>query len=100
LERPRGAPTSVPDIFPAVQAALAASPETGAFYGVALRAWAAADQPDSVRAGAGRRAVVAPGDEAPYREWGAAALARRDRADARRAYLAGQQRLGRPEALA
>ncbi len=100
LERSLAAVNHVADIIPAVQAALAASPETGAFYGVALRAWAAADQPDSVRAAAERWAMVAPGDEAPYREWGAAALARRDRADARRAYLTGRQRLGRPEALA
>ena len=40
-----------------------------------LRAWAAAGKPDSMRAVAERWARLVPGDEAPYREWGAAALA-------------------------
>jgi tetratricopeptide (TPR) repeat protein len=100
LERSLGAINRLAEIVPDVQAAIAASPGTGAFYGVALRAWAAADRPDSLRAAAERWAALAPGDEAPYREWGAAALARRDRAEARRAYSTGRERLGRPDALA
>ena len=100
LERSLGAINRSAEIIPAARAAIAASPGTGAFYGVALRAWAAGDQADSVRATAERWAAIAPGDEAPYREWGAAALGRHDRAEARRAYVAGRQRLGRPDALA
>ena len=100
LERSLSAVNRDAEILPAARAAIAASPGTGAFYGVALRAWAAGDQADSVRATAERWAAIAPGDEAPYREWGAAALGRHDRVEARRAYLAGRQRLGRPEALA
>ena len=46
------------DILPAARAALASAPRSGAVYGVALRAWAAASQPDSVRAVAER---VGPG---------------------------------------
>ena len=57
-----------------------ASPRAAPCIGVALRAWAAADEPDSMRAVAERWAAAAPGDETPYREWGAAALGRRDRA--------------------
>ena len=65
-------------IVPQVRAALAADATNPGIYGVALRAWAAADQPDSIRAVAERWAAAAPGDETPYREWGAAALTRRD----------------------
>lgn len=83
-----------------VEAALAASPTNRALYGVAVRAWAAADQPDSVRAIARRWAELAPGDETPYREWGAAALGRRDRTGAREAYSSGRERLQRQDALA
>ena len=67
------------DLLPEVRAALAANPANPVVYGVALRAWAAADQPDSVRAVAERWADLAPADETPYREWGAAALSRHDR---------------------
>ena len=57
-------------ILPQVRAALAADATNPGIYGVALRAWAAADQPDSIRATAERWAAAAPGDETPYREWG------------------------------
>jgi thioredoxin-like negative regulator of GroEL len=88
------------EILPEVRAALAASPRSGAVFGMALRAWAAAERPDSMRAVAERWGQVAPGDEAPYREWGAAALTRQDRQAAREAYTLGRARLGRPDALA
>ncbi|HKU60293.1 MAG TPA: hypothetical protein VJQ44_03680, partial [Gemmatimonadales bacterium] len=87
-------------IIPQVQAALAADTRTPGIYGVALRAWAAADQPDSMRATAERWAAAAPGDETPYREWGAAALSRHDRPGAIEAFRVGRERLGRPDALA
>jgi hypothetical protein len=89
-----------PQILPQVRAALVASPTNPAIYGVALRAWAADEAPDSMRAVALRWARIAPGDESPYREWGAAALSRRDRAGAREAYTLGRERLGRADALA
>jgi thioredoxin-like negative regulator of GroEL len=88
------------EILPQVRAALAASPSSGPIYGVAIRAWTAADEPDSLRAVAERWAAAAPGDETPYREWGAAALSRRDRPGATAAYLRGRERLHRPDALA
>jgi hypothetical protein len=88
------------DILPQVRAALAAGPANAPVYGVALRAWAAADEPDSMRAIAERWAAAVPGDEAPFREWGAAALARRDRAGAVAAYRRGREELHRPDALA
>ena len=88
------------DILPAVRAALAAAPSSSAVHGIALRAWSASDQPDSVRATAERWARVAPTEEAPYREWGAAELGRQNRSAARDAYLRGRERLGRPDAMA
>lgn len=87
-------------IIPQARAALAADPRSAGAYGVTLRAWAAADEPDSMRVTAERWAAAAPGDETPYREWGAAALSRRDRPGAIEAFHLGRERLGRPEALA
>ncbi len=88
------------EILPLIRSALASRPRNSAVYGVALRAWAAAGQPDSVRRVAERWARVAPMEETPFREWGAAELARQNRAGARTAYLQGRERLGRPDALA
>jgi hypothetical protein len=88
------------DILPAVGAALAAAPSSSAVYGIALRAWAAAGQPDSVSSTAERWARIAPTEEAPYREWGAAELGRQNRSGARAVYLRGRDRLGRPDAMA
>ena len=88
------------DILPDVRGALAASPASPALYGVALRAWGAADQPDSMRAVAERWARIAPRDEAPYRECGAAALAARHRDGAMEAYRLGRERLARGDVLA
>ncbi|HEX5388012.1 MAG TPA: hypothetical protein VFW66_15015 [Gemmatimonadales bacterium] len=100
LERTLLALNRAPDILPEARAAIAGMPGTGAFYGVAIRAWAAAGQMDSIRTTALAWASAVPDEEAPYREWGAAALARHDRAEARRAYRAGRERLRRPDALA
>ncbi len=88
------------EIVPQVRAALAANQASAPVFGVALRAWSAAEKPDSMRAVAERWAAAAPGDETPYREWGAAALSRRDRAGALMAYQRGRERLHRPDALA
>jgi TolA-binding protein len=88
------------EILPFIRAALSSAPTSAGVYGVALRAWAAAGQPDSVRRVAEQWSRVAPTDETPYREWGAAELGRQNRAGARTAYLQGREKLGRPEALA
>ena len=88
------------EMLPAVGAAIKAAPTSSTVYGIALRAWAAADQPDSVRSLAERWARMAPTEETPYREWGAAELGRQNRAGAHAAYLRGRARLGRPDAMA
>jgi hypothetical protein len=88
------------EMLPVIRAALAAAPSSSAVYGIALRAWAALDEPDSLRSLAEQWARIAPTDETPYREWGAAELGRQDRPAARAAYLHGRDRLGKPDALA
>lgn len=88
------------EIVPQVRAALASGRPSAPMYGIALRAWAAAGEPDSMRAVAERWAAAAPGDDTPYREWGAAALTQRDRAGAIAAYRTGREKLERPDALA
>ncbi len=87
------------EMVPDVSAALAANPTSTALCGVAVRTYGAAGMSDSLRRVAERWAQLAPKDETPYREWGTALLARRDRPGARAAYLAGRQQLG-PNALA
>lgn len=100
LERALTPINRLPEILPAVQAAIAASPGTAAIYGVGLRAYAQANLLDSLPHLVDQWSKIAPSDETPYREWAAAALQRRDRPLARRAYLQGRERIGRPDALA
>jgi len=100
LERALTPINRLPDILPAVQAALAADPSVIPVYGVGLRAYAAANLLDSLPHLVDLWARAAPGDETPFREWAAAALQRRDRSMARRAYQMGRERVGKPDALA
>ena len=88
------------ELVPDMRAALSASPKEPALYGVAIRTWGALGQPDSIRRAAEQWAAVQPGEESPYREWGNTLQLRKDRPGARQAYLAGRQKLGRPDALA
>ncbi|MFL5402915.1 MAG: hypothetical protein ACJ8BF_08875, partial [Gemmatimonadales bacterium] len=88
------------EMLSVIPAALKAAPTSSTVYGIALRAWAAADQTDSVRSLAERWARLAPTEETPYREWGAAELGRQNRAGARAAYLKGRGQLGRSDAMA
>ena len=88
------------EMLPVIRAALAAAPTSSAVHGIALRTWAAMEQPDSVRRIAQHWARIAPTEEAPYREWGAAELSRQNRSAARNAYLQGRTHLRRPDALA
>ena len=88
------------EMVPELSTALAVNPSATALYGVAVRTYGAAGMSDSLRRAVDRWAQLAPADETPYREWGNALLARRDRTGARSAYLAGRQQLGQPTALA
>lgn len=95
LERSLGALNRLADMLPDVRGALAAGEPSAALYGIAVRVYTAVRQPtDSVRAIVDRWARLEPKSDAPYQEWGAAALAGRDRAAAKAAYELGRQRLG------
>ena len=88
------------ELLAPVQAAITASPGSVPLYAIGMRAYAAADLLDSLPRLVDLWAKAAPGDESPYREWASAALSRRDRATARRAYELGRERLGKPDVLA
>ena len=100
LERSLTPINRVSEMLPAVQAAIAANRGTAAVYAVGVRVYSAAQMPDSLPRLIDLWAQAMPGDETPYREWASAALQRRDRATARRAYQLGRERLGKPDALA
>lgn len=100
LERSLTPINRVREMLPAVQAAVVANPRAAAIYAIGVRVYSAAELPDSLPRLVELWARATPGDETPYREWAAAALQRRDRATARRAYQLGRERLGKPDALA
>src|SRR5262249_19282506 len=100
LERALTPLNRVPELVPAVQAAIAANPSAAAIYAIGVRTYSTANLPDSLPHLVEMWAKAAPGDETPYREGAAAALQRRDRATAKRAYQLGREKLGKPEALA
>ena len=87
------------EVLAPARAALAVAPGS-AVHSVLVRSFTALGQADSARAALERWAAAAPRDVAPYREWGMAALARRDRAGARAAFELGRSRLGRSDLLA
>lgn len=100
LERSLTPINRLPELLPAVRAAIIANPTGAPIYSIGLRAYSAANMLDSLPHLVELWARAAPGDESPYREWAASALQRRDRPMARRAYQLGRERLGKPEALA
>lgn len=100
LERALTPLNKLEEMIPSVQAGIAANPSAVPIYAIGIRVYSQANRPDSLPGLIEAWAKAAPGDETPYREWAAAALQRRDRATARRAYLLGRERIGKPEALA
>jgi tetratricopeptide (TPR) repeat protein len=90
----------LPSILPQLRAAHASMPEDPQVLALAVRAFDAAGEIDSARQAVETWAKLQPTSEAPFREWGNAALQRRDYAAARAAYRLGRGRLGRPDALA
>jgi tetratricopeptide (TPR) repeat protein len=98
LERCLTASGRVEEMIPEVRTALASAPAP-TLYLLALRVWADAGLPDSMRTVAERWAATETDREVPYRAWGDLLLQRRDLAGARRAYTAGREAVGRPEIL-
>ncbi len=99
LERSLTPQNKVADMVPSVRRALSGGDPSGALFGIAVRVYAVAGMADSVRPIVDRWVASEPGSEAPYQEWGSAALGARDRIQAKAAYLLGRGRLGR-DALA
>src|SRR5437773_549249 len=96
LERVLPSLSRLPDLLPAAQRAVAASPRNAALRALLLRTYVALNEPDSARAVAQRWTAEQPRDEAPYREW-AIALEDAHRFDeARQVFLFGRRALGRP----
>jgi tetratricopeptide (TPR) repeat protein len=100
LERSLTPLNRVAEMLPTINSALAANPTGAPIYAAALRVYGSAGLSDSIPHLVERWARIAPGDETPYREWATAAMQRRDRAAARKAYLAGREKTGKPDALA
>jgi len=96
LERVLPSLSRLPELLPAAQRAVAASPGNAALRAVLLRTYVALNEPDSSRAVAQRWTAEQPRAEAPYREW-AIALEDVHRFDeARQVFLFGRRALGRP----
>ncbi|HWA57178.1 MAG TPA: hypothetical protein VG692_07995 [Gemmatimonadales bacterium] len=99
LERSLTPINRVAEMIPMLQAGIAANPSASPIYAIGVRVYSAADLPDSLPHLVELWAKATPGDETPYREWAAAALQKRDRATARKAYQLGRERLKKPDAL-
>jgi tetratricopeptide (TPR) repeat protein len=99
LERSLAPQSKTAEMVTELRRAIATAEASAALYGLAVRVYAAAGQPDSVKGALERWIVIEPKSEGPYQEWGSAALAARDRSQARMAYQLGRSRLGQ-DALA
>src|SRR2546421_10579500 len=96
LERVLPSLSRLPELLPAAQRAVAASPRNAALRALLLRTYVALTELDSARALAQRWTAEQPRAEAPYREW-AIALEDVHRFDeARQVFLFGRRALGRP----
>src|SRR5438477_619008 len=69
LERVLPSLSRLPELLPAAQRAVAASPRNAALRALLLRTYVALTELDSARALAQRWTAEQPRDEAPYREW-------------------------------
>src|SRR5216117_43263 len=96
LERVLPSLSRLPDLLPAAQRAVAASPRNAALRALLLRTYVALNESDSARAVAQRWTAEQPRDEAPYREWAIALEDAHRFEEARQVFLFGRRALGRP----
>src|SRR5256884_6740406 len=96
LERVLPSLSRLPDLLPAAQRAVAASPRNAALRALLLRTYVALNESDSARAVAQRWTAEQPRDEAPYREWAIALEDAHRFEEARHVFLFGRGALGRP----
>src|SRR5207302_586276 len=85
----------LPDLLPAAQRAVAASPRNAALRALLLRTYVGLNEPDSARALAQRWTAEQPRDGAPYREWAIALEDAHRFEEARQVFLFGRRALGR-----
>src|SRR2546430_549745 len=96
LERVLPSLSRLPDLLPAAQRAVAASPRNAALRALLLRTYVALNEPDSARALAQRWTAEQPRDEAPHRAWAIALEDAHRFEEARQVFLFGRRTLGRP----
>jgi len=96
LERVLPSLSRLPDLLPAAQRAVAASPRNAALRALLLRTYVALNESDSARAVAQRWTAEQPRDEAPYREWAIALEDAHRFEEARQVFLFGRRANGRP----
>src|SRR2546430_1382223 len=96
LERVLPSLSRLPELLPAAQRAVAASPRNAALRALLLRTYVGLNEPDSARALAQRWTAEQPRDEAPYREWAIALEDAHRFEEARQVFLFGRRTLGRP----
>ncbi len=94
LERSLGQSSKISEMAPEVQRAIQSTQPSIPIFGLAVRVYMSAAQPDSARAVVERWTVLEPASEAPFQEWGSAALGARDRRTAKAAYALGRTTLG------
>src|SRR6266550_742849 len=96
LERVLPSLSRLPELLPAAQRAVAASPRNAALRALLLRTYVALNESDSARALAQRWTAEQPRDEAPYRERAIALEDAHRCEEARQVFLFGRRALGRP----
>src|SRR5256885_11566362 len=96
LERVLPSLSRLPDLLPAAQRAVAASPRNAALRALLLRTYVPLNEPASARPVAQRGTAQQPRAEAPYREWAIALEDGHRFEEARQVFLFGRHALGRP----
>ncbi|MFN2316302.1 MAG: hypothetical protein ABR551_02510 [Gemmatimonadales bacterium] len=94
LERSLTALSRLPEMMTDLAPVLAQDSVPGVVYGIAVRVLVATGDRDRTAALVERWAASVPGSEAPWQEWGMAAVARQDFETGRRAFGLGRERLG------
>jgi thioredoxin-like negative regulator of GroEL len=99
LERALSAMGRLPEMVADLRLLLADPNASALVLGIAVRVHVAAGDTETTAALVQRWSLREPGSEAPWQEWGLAAIARQDFATGRHAFQAARASLGRPDVL-
>lgn len=94
LERALTALSRLPEMLTDLGPVLQQDSVSGVVYGIAVRVLVVSGARDSTAILVARWAASTPGSEAPWQEWGMAAVARQDFETGRLAFALGRERLG------